>query len=180
MGDEEAFTTLFHAYTPRLLPFLIKLTRHEYQARELIHETFLRLWVNRAELVHVAQPASWIFRVAANISITWLRKQTNRQRIMQSMAVDTTADVHTVTGPLDTKELSLIIGRAVEALPQRRQEIYRLSREQGLNHQQIAEMLNLSSTTVANQIGIALKFIRAFINRETGLSIVTLLILFRL
>lgn len=178
-GDETAFTELFHAYTPRLLPFLVKLTRSEYQSRDMIHETFLQLWVNRAALARVEQPASWIFRLAANISITWLRKQSNRQRILQSMETDTIAGTQTVTAALETKELSRIITRAVEALPAKRQEIYRLSREQGLSHQQIAEKLNLSSSTVANQIGISLKFIREWINRETGLSMITLLFLFR-
>lgn len=179
-GDEAAFTALFHAYTPRLLPFLAKLTRSENQSRDIIHETFLQLWVNRAALAQVEQPASWVFRVASNISITWLRKQSNRQRILQALETESIAGAQAVTAALETKELSRIITRAVQALPAKRQEIYRLSREQGLNHQQIAEKLNLSSSTVANQIGISLKFIREWINRETGLSVVTLLLLFRL
>lgn len=177
-GDEAAFAHLFHAYTPRLLPFLTRLTRSEYQAREIIHETFLRLWVSRAELVQVEQPSSWIFKVAANMSLTWLRKQSNRQRIMQTLEVNTTTGSQVVTGPLETKELSLLITRAVDALPQKRQQIYRLSREQGLNHQQIAEQLNLSASTVANQISISLQFIRDFINRD-GLSIITLFLLLK-
>jgi RNA polymerase sigma-70 factor (family 1) len=177
-GDEKAFTELFHTYTPKLLPFVFKLTRSEHLAQEMIQETFLRLWVNRTELVNVNEPASWIFRIAANVSITWLRKQSNRQRILEAVAVVEDSGANLIVETLETKELSLVISKAVEALPERRQEIYRLSREQGLNHQQIAEKLKLSTNTVANQIGISLKFIREFINKETGLSMVTLLILF--
>ena len=176
-GDEKAFAELFHAYTPKLLPFVIKLTRNEHLAEEIIQETFLRLWINRSHLVDVNEPASWIFRIAANVSITWLRKQSNRQRILESLEVNQRAS-NPIAEKLESKELTLIISKAVEALPERRKEIYRLSREQGLNHQQIAEKLQLSTNTVANQIGISLKFIREFINKETGLSIVTLLILF--
>jgi RNA polymerase sigma-70 factor (ECF subfamily) len=175
-GDEQAFTELFHIYTPKLLPFVLKLTRNEHLAQEMIQETFLRLWVNRSELVNVNEPASWIFRIAANVSITWLRKQSNRDRLMKEVKVDESHN--TVFEILESKELSLIINNAVEALPERRKQIYKLSREEGYNHQQIAERLNLSSNTVANQIGISLKFIREFINKETGLSMVTLLILF--
>jgi RNA polymerase sigma-70 factor (family 1) len=175
-GDEKAFTELFHMYTPQLLPFVIKLTRDEHLAQEMIQETFLRLWVNRAELVNVNEPASWVFRIAANVSITWLRKQSNRRRLLEAVEVKEASDG--VIEKLESKELTLIISKAVEALPERRKEIYRLSREQGCTHQQIAEKLQLSTTTVANQIGISLKFIREFINKETGLSMVTLLILF--
>lgn len=177
-GDEKAFTELFHIYTPKLLPFVIKLTRNEHLAQEMIQETFLRLWVNRSELVKVNEPASWIFRIAANVSITWLRKQSNRQRLLKEVELTESTSPNSITDKLETKELNLIINTAVNALPERRQQIYRLSREQGLNHQQIAEQLNLSTITVANQIGISLKFIRQFINKETGLSMLTLLILF--
>jgi RNA polymerase sigma-70 factor (family 1) len=175
-GDEKAFTELFHTYTPKLLPFVFKLTRNEHLAQEMIQETFLKLWVNRAALVNVNEPASWIFRIAANVSVTFLRKQSNRERLLNAVKPDEASD--TVVDKLQTKELTLIINKAVEALPDRRKEIYRLSREQGLNHQQIAEKLQLSTNTVANQIGISLKFIREFINKETGLSMLTLLILF--
>jgi RNA polymerase sigma-70 factor (family 1) len=175
-GDEKAFTELFHTYTPKLLPFVFKLTRNEHLAQEMIQETFLKLWVNRAALVNVNEPASWIFRIAANVSVTYLRKQSNRERLLNAVKPDEASD--TVVDKLETKELTLIINKAVEALPDRRKEIYRLSREQGLNHQQIAEKLQLSTNTVANQIGISLKFIREFINKETGLSMLTLLILF--
>ena len=177
-GDEKAFTELFHQYTPKLLPFVIKLTKNEYLGREMIQETFLRLWMNRSDLVSVNEPASWIFKIAANVSLTWLRKQSNRERLLQKMQVNEGTGDNSAIEKLESKELSLIISKAVEALPTRRKEIYRLSREQGLNHLQIAEHLQLSQSTVANQIGIALKFIREFINKETGLPILTLLILF--
>lgn len=176
-GDEKAFTELFHTYTPKLLPFVTKLTRNEHMAQEMIQETFLRLWINRAELVKVNDPASWIFKIAANLSITWLRKRSNRERLLERIAANEATGANLVGENLETKELTLIVRKAVETLPERRKEIYRLSREQGLNHQQIAEALQLSANTVANQIGISLKFIRDFIAKETGLSMVTLLIL---
>ena len=178
-GDEKAFTELFHQYTPKLLPFVLKFTRNEHLAEEMIQETFLRIWLHRLELVKVNEPAAWIFRIAANVSVTWLRQQSNRKRLLESVFTQDEKPLKdSFTASLETKELSLIIHKAVETLPDRRKEIYKLSREQGLSHQEIAEKLQLSTQTVANQIGISLKFIREFINKETGLSLVTLLVLF--
>lgn len=174
--DEQAFTELFHICTPWLLPFIIKLTRNEHVAQEMIQETFLRLWINRAELTKVDNPAAWIYRIASNISITWLRKQGNRRKLLQKLETKETAD--STADIIDSKELGLIIRTAVQLLPERRQEIYCLSRDQGLTHQQIAEKLNLSANTVKNQIGIALKFIQDYINKKTGLSFSAILVLF--
>jgi len=177
-GDEKAFTTLFHKFTPNLLPFVLKLTRNEHLAQEMIQETFLRLWLNRTELVKVNEPAAWVFRIAANVSVSWLRQQTNRQRLLTTaLTPDEKTPKDASAETLEAKELSLIIHKAIEALPERRKEIYKLSREQGLSHQEIAEKLQLSTQTIANQMGISLKFIREFINKETGLSLTALLIL---
>ncbi len=171
-GDEGAFTELFH------LPFIVKLTRDSHLAQEMIQETFLRLWKNRNELSAIDHPSAWIYRIASNVSLTYLKTQSNRKRLLEkiepSESTEATSDV------IFAKELNLIIQRAVNLLPERRQEIYRLSREQGLSHQEIAEKLRLSINTVKNQIGISLKFIQEFINKETSLSIITLAILFGL
>lgn len=175
-GDEEAFAQLFHAYVPKLLPFITKLTKSEHMDQEIIQETFLRIWMNRTDLLTIQHPPAWIYKIASNVSLTYLKTLDNRKRLLQKVIVPDAAE--SLSDALDSKELHLIIQRAVTMLPDRRQEIYRLSREEGLTHQQIAEKLHLSQNTVKNQIGISLKFIQEFINKETGLSIVTLLLIF--
>lgn len=175
-GDEEAFTLLFHKYTPKLFPFVFKLTRSEHLAQEMIQETFLRLWVSRVDLVNIENPSAWIYRIASNLSINYLRNQNNRLRILQTLPIAGMQD--TSEEKMDSKELEGIIRLAVNLLPEKRQEVYRLSREDGLSHQQIADKLNISINTVKNQIGSSLKFIQEFISKETGLSMITLMILF--
>ena len=176
-GDEAAFTQLFHSYTPKLFPFITRFTRNDTIARELVQETFLQLWKNRTELDKVNQPSSWIFRIAANVSISWLRAKGRQQRMLSAVTDSAIPGDTDMADNLEAKELTGIIHRAVDLLPEKRQEIYRLSREHGLTHQQIAEKLDLSQNTVKNQIGIALKFIHEHIKRETGLSIITIAIL---
>ena len=174
-GNEQAFTRLFHIYTPKLLPFIFKLTRNEQLAKELVQETFLRLWVNRERLTEVSQPSAWIYKIASNVSLTWIKTNGNRARLLKK--INPIRSENPVVETVESKELNLIISRGVNLLPQRRQEIYRLSREQGLSHQEIADRLQLSPQTVKNQIGISLKFLQEFINKETGLSVITLLLL---
>ena len=52
----------------------------------------------------------------------------------------------------------------VSEMPAQRQRIYRLSREQGLNNEEIANILKISQKTVENQISTALKDIRRAIS----------------
>ena len=174
-GDEQAFTEVYYQYTPKLIPFLNKLTRNDQLAKEMLQETFLRLWTNREELLKVQSPSAWIYRLASNVSIDYLRVQGNRQRILKTIEVSDSGDQ--VTETVDARQLKSIIHTAVVQLPEKRQEIYRLSREQGLSHQEIAEELGISINTVKNQIGMALKSIQEHISRETGLTLLTIAII---
>ena len=142
----------------------------------MIQETFLQLWINRVQLKDIQHPAAWIFRIASNLSANWLRNEGNHRRILsQQMPASPETEA---SYQAEATQLNSIIHHAVDALPEKRQQIYRLSREQGLSHQQIADELGLSINTVKNQIGISLKFIQEYINKETGLSIITLMLLF--
>lgn len=178
-GDAAAYTQIFHLYTPRLLPFIYKITRDEHLAREMLQETFLRLWMKRTDLKKVERPASWLFRVAANVCLTYLRTQATRYRLQDKVEEKQAAHQYSsAIEVLESKEMDSLIRMAVAALPARRQEIYRLSREQGLSHQQIADQLQLSLSTVKNQLGFSIKFIQEYLHNATGLSLAILSALF--
>lgn len=172
-GDESAFGQLFHRYTPRLLPFIKKLTRNDLMAAELVQETFMRLWLQREKLNEIENPSAWIYRIASNVSINYLRSLASRKKLLSGIA-----PVEETNGPeilLETKELSRAIQLAIEQLPGQRQKVYRLSREEGLSHQQIADKLDISVNTVKNQIVASLKFIRQSINKQKGLPVYALI-----
>lgn len=65
---------------------------------------------------------------------------------------------------LMVRELELIVGRAVNALPKQTREIFLLSREQLLSNKEIAMRLELSDKTVRNQLSLALKQIQQVVN----------------
>lgn len=58
------------------------------------------------------------------------------------------------------------IDEVVEELPEKRKEIYKLSREEGLSHKEISEKLNISVKTIENQITLALKHIKGRLGHE--------------
>ena len=175
-GDELAFEQVFHRYTPKLLSFIKKITRNDSLSAELIQETFMRLWMKREQLKDIENPSAWIYRIASNLSLNYLQKQSNRKQLLYKMApVENAASPEDL---IDVKELNQIIKEAIDQLPERRQEVYRLSREAGLSHQPIADKLNISVNTVKNQIVTYLKFIPQSINKPKGRTICLLFIFF--
>jgi RNA polymerase sigma-70 factor (family 1) len=168
-GDPNAFTEMFHYYNGRLFPFVRRLTKSETIAEEIVQEVFLRLWINREKVAVMENPGAWLFTVASNLSINHLRN-------VVKIAVKHAAAYHrnetkitdSTLNRLDGKEMAAIIEAAVQKLPPRQQEIFRLNRYQGLKNHEIAEKLAISNSTVKGHLTIALKSIREHVNTETG------------
>ncbi|MET6996539.1 RNA polymerase sigma factor [Chitinophaga defluvii] len=176
-GDENAFREIFHEYNARLLPFILKICKSPLIAEEIVQEVFLRVWINREDLANMDQPVSWLYKVAANLAISYLRKEAVNEKKLLHLATTSAPARNDVIDKLTTKEIQLLIEKAARQLPPRRQQIYRLSRQDGLNHKEIAEKLSLSQNTVKDQLVIALKYIREYIRKESGVSISVLLLL---
>lgn len=177
-GDEDAFREVFHACNRhKIYPFVFKLTHSKAVAEDIVQETFLRLWIHREEVGEMEYPLSWLYKVASNLSLSWLRSHTAEIRRMQKMKTAVHTKKERVVEQLSFKETQVLLSQAVKKLPPRRKQIYKLSREQGLSHQEIAEQLQLSPNTIKNQMVSALKFIKNYLHQYGGIT-VPILILF--
>ena len=160
-GDEAAFETLFHLYLPKLTPFAWKLTRDWEAAREIVQETFLRIWVSRDQLTHVETPAAYIFTITSNQCYKYLKKQMQLQQFAAN--TDEKDDPHATINLLELKRL---INKAVDNLSEQRRKVFILSREKGLTIPEIANELKLSPNTVKNTLVSALQAIREYLQSQ--------------
>lgn len=165
-GDESAFAELYRAYTPQLLPFINAVVRSDAVGDEVIQETFLRLWIARDKLPEVREPRAWIFRIAANICYTHLRRVIKEKEILQRLAPRQPQQEDQVQEIAQASEVALLIHKAIDQLSPQRKKIYRLSREKGLTIPEIATHLGLSASTVKNTLVSSLQFIREFLSRH--------------
>lgn len=175
-GDERAFSTLFGLYLSRLYPFIIKFTRSEQAAQEIIQETFIRVWLNRDKLGEIANPGGWLFKVASNECYTYARKKVLTNRFSQPLSLESET-VDTTHEWMDLKELNQLIGQAVDQLPAQRKKIYQMSRDQGKSIPEIAEALQLSPNTVKNALVTSLRSVREYL-AQSGVTLTILLFLF--
>lgn len=176
-GDEIAYTEVFHLYTPRLFPYILKIVKEEALAREFVQETFLRLWIHRAELHDVQLPGSWLFRIAANLCMMHLRSLATRRGLQQRVYESMAPGAFPVQEVVEHRDLQRLIQKAVDALPEKRRQVYLLSREAGLTHQQIADQMGISVHTVKNQLGTALRSIQDQLHQSTGLSMALIVLI---
>lgn len=162
-GDEKAFEALYTSYYKKLHQFLLKITQnHEGTASDILQEAFLRVWLNRDRLLEIENFQAWIYKVVSTEALTLIRKElhikTKASRLKSN--IEHEKSTFYLQKPAEFTEIRSIVKQAVQRLPQQRQTIYILSREEGLSPDQIAKKLNISINTVYNTLATALKSIR--------------------
>ena len=177
-GDREAFRQLFHHYNRLLQPFVSRLTGSPAATEEVLQEVFLKLWLHRDRLKLVENPKAYIIRIVNNEAINHLRAQARDSRLRAAVRQFVVEDVPSPEQGLFYRETEMRLNEAIERLPQSCRKIYRMSREQYMRIPEIADALNLSDSTVKNQLVKALKSIRLHINKVTP-TIIFLLFFFR-
>jgi RNA polymerase sigma-70 factor (ECF subfamily) len=144
---------------PQLVAYALRLLGDRELAEDVVQRGFVRLW----ERGHAVPPGDatrpFLYRMVRNLAANeWRRRETQRRWIdEESFAVP---EAERPDASLELEELETALGSAVERLPARRREIFVLSRYHGLTNGQIAEVLGVSTQTVANQLVSALKELR--------------------
>lgn len=163
-GDEEAFNTLFHAYVPRLHSLIMKVTKAEGVAKDIIQEVFLYLWIDRESLAEVEVPQNWIFKMAYNRSYSWLARQFSRNRKYSEFRLQNPSEGDdSLEHIVSLHETARLIREATALLPEQARKIFQLSREAGLKAAEVAEQLGISVQTVRNSLVRSVKFVKEYL-----------------
>lgn len=170
-GDEAAFATVFHYYNKRLFPGVLKILKSQAEAEEVVQNTFLKLWLTRHQLPEIEKPGAWLSKIASNLALNALRDKANYKRHTELVGISDISEEAGLQRSLDAKELKLLITEAVAVLPAGRQQIFRMSRYEGLSRPEIAQKLGVTESTVKNQLTSSLKFIQEYLLKKHGIHL---------
>ena len=165
-GCEQSFRRLYDQYAGKIYTMAKSYLKSPVSAQDTVQEVFIKIWEKKNGLAGIDNFPAYLHVITRNLLINQLQKKippvTHDESIQQAVPED-----HNLPHrQLDYRELVSLISQAVEQLPPRQQQVYRLSREQGLNHQQIAKELSLSYDTVREHMSKALKNIRVSLEKQ--------------
>jgi len=179
-GDELAFKLFFQKNRPRLFTYIYKVVKSREIAEELVLDIFVKIWSAKEILSEVENVDAFLYRMALNKSLDFLRTAAREKRIHQLLNHHMQYEQATATSNHDLKEYNQQVIHCLQMLTQQQQLVLNLSREEGLTHEQIADKLNLSKNTVKNHIVTALKTMREFIKRGQLSILLTISIFFHI
>jgi RNA polymerase sigma-70 factor (ECF subfamily) len=158
-GSGSAFESLFHKYYASLCLFSFHFLHDREAAEEAVQEVFMKIWLKRKQLNIGASVKNYLFYSVRNQCLNRMQ----HERVEKRYALQVQAEVPDEQDPdRYFMEVGLFkkIEEGIAMLPEKRREIFRLSREEGLKYQEIAFRLNISLKTVEAQMGLALKQLR--------------------
>lgn len=158
-GDELAFKALFQKYYPSMCHFARQFLNDSELAEETVQELFVRIWEKREKLNIETSVKHYFFRSVRNQCLNQIQHQKIKQQYASKMKELSHQEIDPDENYIEVDLLERI-EKSIDSLPVKRQEIFRLSREQGMKYKEIAEELNISIKTVEAQMGLALKHLR--------------------
>lgn len=158
-GDLKAYETLFHRYYKHLCAFSSGIIHDDAAAEEIVQDFFVKLWEKRNQITIETSVKHYFFRSVKNLCLNHIQHNKIKLRYSQKMMTESDQQVTAEDHEADF-ELYEKIEESIGSLPEKRREIFRLSREEGLKYREIAERLNISVKTVEAQMGLAIKTLR--------------------
>jgi RNA polymerase sigma-70 factor (ECF subfamily) len=172
-GDEQSLAALYRLFSKRLHHFARVITRSSEVAEEIVEDVFVKLWSNRHRINEVENLTVYLYVAVKNRSLNAISQKASELIRAPFDDLDIEA-AQVATDPynlLVTAEMMKRMQQAVDNLPPRCKMIFKLVREDGLKHREVAEILNISINTVDVQMAIAIRKICTELqvtrNRET-------------
>ncbi len=161
--DEYAFTLLFYAYKDKLYSFCLRYTKSKELAEEIVQETFMKIWEGRRQLKPELCFGAYLYRITRNILFNYLKRVTIERKIKEQILYTEPKNHQQTEQSIQLADIETLLQKVIAQLPPQRQTIFRLSRIEGLSHDEIAQKMNLSPNTVKVQMSKALKFLRTYL-----------------
>jgi RNA polymerase sigma-70 factor (ECF subfamily) len=156
-GDEMAFELLFYRYRGKIGHFVKRSVPVHVDPEEIVHEVFLRVWMNRGKLDVQRPLGPYLFRVARNLIVDLLRENIEQAVYVSDDSLWTDLSVNDTELKLEEKELQRWFQSVLNQLPEKRKGIFMMNRFDGLTYPEIAKKLGISENTVDTQIRRTLK-----------------------
>lgn len=168
-GDKRAFDEIYARFHKRIFLFCKNYGLSESDSEEVTQEVFVKLWTHRNVLNSEKSIGSYLYKIGKNIIVDEFKKKI-KTRASQEYQMNLIVPGNNVQEDMDYLDLKNLIDQTLLYLPQRRREVFELSRIKGLSHKEIAKELGISTKTVENHLNLALNNFRVAMQKENVLS----------
>ena len=173
-GDTEAFERLVETYENKIYTLALRMSGSPDDAGDIAPEAFLAAWRGLPAFRGEAGFATWLYRLASNAAIDYLRRQRKQRGELslddEELGLDA---VDAGPGPQDAaegEEVRSAVAAGLGALSEGHRQVLVLRELQGLSYEEIAAVLAVDLGTVKSRISRARSALRKILLENGNLS----------
>ncbi|PKQ62767.1 hypothetical protein BZG02_11220 [Labilibaculum filiforme] len=157
-GDMSSFQQLFDTKYSLFYAFIKGMIKNAWLAEDITQNIFMKVWIHREKLNPNKSLHNYLYVLAKNEVRDHFKLKSNLNH--QEIEDDDKSFVEDFEGSIDAEVMTKQVAAIVLQMPEQRQRIYLMSREEMMSNNEIAEELNLSVRTIERHIFLALQDIR--------------------
>ena len=158
LSPDDKVEALFRQYYSPLCKSLYRILKDVSLAEDIVQEVFLKVWDRRSQLQLDEAIHGYLYRSCYNTALNFLKQQKPGIDINSGIEIAFShLDAEKALNYLETEHQIL---EAIENLPPKTREVFRMSRFEELSYREIAEKLGISIKAVEKHMGIALQRLR--------------------
>ncbi|MCC9043117.1 RNA polymerase sigma factor [Myroides sp. M-43] len=159
----EAFRDLISAYQERLYMHIRTIVLNHDDTDDVLQETFIKVYQNIDTFKGNSQLFSWLYRIATNQALDFLRQKSKKLNILDTEFNDYLVNQLEADSLFDGDEAELLLQKAIASLPQKQQLVFKMKYYEDLNYQSISEILQTSVGALKASYHHAVKKIEQFL-----------------
>ena len=157
-----AFTEVYNRYWKILFGMAYNRLKDIQAAEDIVHDVLLTIWNNK-ERLEITNLKAYLAAATKYMVLQKIRKEQYQTSYLQAIKPGFETGGIDLEDQLHYKNILLLIEQEINCLPEKCRLIFKYSRKDNLSVKEIAERLNLSSSTVENQLNKALGKLRLVI-----------------
>jgi RNA polymerase sigma factor (sigma-70 family) len=176
-GSEEAFTTLYLHYSPRLYINILRLVKDPILAEEMVQELFTKVWHKRDSKGIAENFAGYIYRIGQNLVHDFFRKLKRDRILMEKFRAMAEENYVHIEEDLLSRQTAAMLEKAVAQLSPQQKRVYDLIKVKGHTYKEAAAIMGISPQTVKEYMVATNKSLRNYFLNHTDMVAFAFLIL---
>lgn len=159
-GRHDAFEQVYLCYSRRVFLFARRFLQSDENASEIVQEVFSKIWLIRESLDPTLSFEAFLFTITRNMVFNQSKRKQYETAYKNFVQYFLQSEYGYTESTVIYNDFEAHAQAIIEKLPGQRQMVYRMSKQEGLTHREIAQKLGLSERTVEAHLRLALHQIK--------------------
>ena len=178
-GDQDAFEQLVRDNEKRIYTLALRMTGSREDALDLAQDAFFQAWKALPTFQGESSFATWLYRLASNVCIDFLRREKRRKDISMTVSLDDEEEErqaelpdhrHSPEREVERRELREDIRRGLMSLSEEHRQVLVMRELSGMSYAEIGAVLKLEEGTVKSRIARARVALRKILVKDGNFS----------